>query len=422
MGKIINNKKGFVVLLNAILFVSILLAILFGISRPILAQYSSVQGFAQSKQSYLVAHSAVEDIFYRLKTGKNFPSSSTLTLSSGSATVSTLNSSGKRSITVNADTNDYQRNIKMDIGIGAGIDFNYGLQAGNGGMIINGESAIDGNVYSNSNINAISAVITGSAIAADTSYIGGATYVGGVRIGTAGVGDAWAANVRGARVEGNLYCTTGLNNNKSCNTSRGNPPPQPMPFSEEDIQSWKDEAAAGNTIGGITIGWAGGILGPTKITGNLVVNGGGTLTLNGPLWVEGNVTITNGGKVILPENYGENSETIVADGTITVSGGGSAGSGEDGSYLFMVSTSKCPDDTNCSGKSAINITGGAGAIAANAQKGNVALSGGADINAVVGNSITVSGGSTVTYDEGLASPSFQSGPSGGYIILDWNEI
>lgn len=255
-----------------------------------------------------------------------------------------------------------------------------------------------------------------------TSQIGGASYVGGVTIGTGGVGDAWASIVKGASVAGNLYCTTGTNNNKSCNTSKGLPPSTPMPFSESNINDWKNEAETGGTItGNYTIGYAGGTLGPKKITGNLTVNGGGTLTLSGPLWVVGNVTVTGGGKMKLPTGYAKNSETVVSDGIVTIAGGGSAGSGTAGSYLFIVSTSECPNDNNCSTNSAINVTGGAGAIAVDAQYGNVALSGGASLNAAVGNSISVTGGTVVTYDSGLASPSFVSGPSGGWNLNSWKE-
>ncbi|MES2213965.1 MAG: hypothetical protein V4465_01035, partial [Patescibacteria group bacterium] len=256
-----------------------------------------------------------------------------------------------------------------------------------------------------------------------SSYIGGASYATGFMVGTGGVGDAWATTVRGTSAQGHMYCTTGTNNNKACDTSKGSPPPQPLPFSDSNIQDWKDEGTVGGTItGNYTVGSAGATLGPKKITGNLVVNGGGTLNLTGTIWVQGNVTVTSGGSIKLPANYGSNSGTVIADGTITVSGGGSAGSGTAGSYLFVVSTSKCPNDTGCGGSSAINITGGAGAIAANAQNGDVALSGGAAINAVVGNSISITGGSTVTYNSGLASPSFQSGPSGGWDINSWKEV
>lgn len=261
------------------------------------------------------------------------------------------------------------------------------------------------------------------------STIGGANYVGGVQIG----GDAWATTVKGTSTQGNLYCTTGTYNNKSCNTGHGVPASQPMPFSEANIQAWKDDASAGGIITGATscpggysngdciVNWKGATFGPGKITGNLTVNGGGTLTLTGTVWVVGTVTVTGGGKIKLPQYYALNSGTIVSDSRMSIQGGGSLGSGTPGSYLFLVSTSKCPNDINCSGASAISVSGGAGAIAVNAQYGNVALSGGANLNAAVGKSISVTGGTEVTYDQGLASPSFSSGPSGSWVVDTWKE-
>ncbi len=573
----------------AVMFVlGISIVFMAAVATPVANQIRGASGYIQSKQGYILADSSVEDIIYRLNNGKVVGSSVESVLNGGGATTTITNvSASLKRILTTATVGDYVRKMQADVTMGSGVAFNYGLQAGNGGVTLGGGSTIIGNIYSNGDIDAISATITGSATAADsaalnadqvndtpttptnaitfrnvaasqdfaqsfqvstssplnkvqfyikkvgtpsdatvrlvadnagspsttvisigtisllssqvttsygwvevvfptnpslvpgttywivldsstqsssnyyviggnTSYaagtaktgsysgawtasgydgyfrlylggipsmIGGAGYVGGVTIGSGGVGDAWASTVRGASVAGNLYCTTGTNNNKACNTTHGTPSPQGMPFSDANIQDWKDEAAAGGTIAGnYTVGWAGGTLGPKKITGNLTVNGGGTLTLTGTIWVQGTVTITSGGRLVLPAAFAGNSGVMISDSTITVSGGGSAGSGTAGSYLFFVSTSRCPNDINCSGNSAINITGGAGAIAANAQSGNIALSGGASINAAVGNTITVSGGSTVTYDTGLASPSFSSGPSGSYIITDWSEL
>jgi hypothetical protein len=125
------------------------------------------------------------------------------------------------------------------------------------------------------------------------------------------------------------------------------------------------------------------------------------------------VTVTGGGKIKLPANYALNSETIISDSLVTINGGGSLGSGNPNSYLFIVSTSNS--------SSAISVTGGAGAIAVDAQNGTVALSGAASLNAAVGKTITVTGGTNLTYQQGLASPSFQSGPSGGWAIGSWGE-
>jgi hypothetical protein len=265
------------------------------------------------------------------------------------------------------------------------------------------------------------------------SLIGGAGYAGGVTIGTGGVGDAWATTVKGATVAGHLYCTTGANNSKACDTTHGAVPSVGLPFTDADVTNWKNTAAAGGIITGATkcpggssggnciVNSVGATFGPGEITGNLTVNGGGTLTLTGTLWVVGNITITGGGKIILPANYGLNSETIVSDNWVNISGGGSAGSGNSKSYLFIVSTSRCPYDTYCAGKSAMTVSGGAGAIAVDAQNGDVLLNGGANFDGAVGNSMTVTGGAIVNYNTGLASPAFSNGPSGGWNIGGWGE-
>jgi len=254
-----------------------------------------------------------------------------------------------------------------------------------------------------------------------SSMIGGNTWVGGVNIGTGSIGDAWATKVQGASVAGNLYCTTGSSNNKSCNTSKGTPPSIPLPFSDSNIAAWKAEAEAGGTISGNYSVPAGGVsLGPKKITGNLTV-ANGNLIITGTIWVTGTITLTSGRQINLPANFLRNSGTLISDGTVSLAGGSSIASGTPGSYVFVVSTSKCPNDINCGTNSAISVSGGGGAIAVDAQNGDVSLSGGSNINAAVGNSLSLFGGTTVTYDQGLASPSFKSGPTGGWNLTSWKE-
>jgi fibronectin-binding autotransporter adhesin len=577
------NQQGNVLIIVMVLFIVISLSIASGLVTPVLRAYRIAQNDVRSTRSYALAESGAEDAYYRILKGKQISSTETLTLDGHTATttISTIGGSQK-TIVSQGDVQDAQRKISVVLTTGTGIAFNYGLQAGNGGMTIGGTSTISGNVYSNSSINASSASITGSAVAADsaaltadqsnetpipptnaitfrnssstqdfaqsfqisstaplnkvqfyikkvgspadatirlvadnngtpstttipigtvalssgqvttsygwveavfqsppslmtdttywivvdngsqhqnnyymiaanTSYasgtaktgsygstwtaanldgyfriytggivslVGGGTSVGGVTIGS----DAWATKVTGATVQGNLFCQTGQNTNKACNTARSSPSPQALPFSDSNLAEWKDEGAAGGTINGdYSVGGAGDTLGPKKITGNLTVGSGGTLTLTGTLWVEGNVTVTSGGKIVLPTGYAINSGKIISDGRVSVSGGGSAGSGTPGSYLFIVSTSQCPNDPSCGGVNAITISGNAGAIAVDAQYGTVGLTGGAAIKAVVGNAISVSGGSVITYENGLASPSFSVGPSGAWEIQSWKE-
>ena len=252
-----------------------------------------------------------------------------------------------------------------------------------------------------------------------TSIIGGDTYVGGVAIGATSADNAWAHAVKGASVTGTIYCQTGSFNNKSCVTSRADPTPTIMPLSDNNIQIWKDEAAAGGIINGdYHVNYAGATLGPKKITGNLLVDGGGTLTVSGTLWVAGTITVTGGGKVRLASSYGANDGALVNDDRVIVSGGGTfSGSGTAGSYPFLITTSACPTESGCNGNNAITITGGAGTVALVAQNGTASINGGSAIKAVTAKQITMSGGAELVYDSGLISADFTSGPGGSWAFV-----
>ncbi len=257
-----------------------------------------------------------------------------------------------------------------------------------------------------------------------SSFIGGGTYAGALTIGTGGVGDAWATNVSGTTVAGTIYCQAGAVNNKACNTTRSSPPTQGFPLSDGNSDDWKEEASSGSiTTGNITVGSTGATMGPRKIIGNLLVNGGGTLTLTGPLWVTGNVTVTSGGKVKLASSMGSASAVLMSDTWISLGGGGSlTGSGTEGSYLLIISTSDCPTSSSCGGNSAINIAGGAGAFLLNAQNGTINFSGAANAKEVTAKKVSVTGGSTITHETGLANMNFTSGPSGSWNIQSWKEV
>lgn len=588
-----STEGGYIMIMNTLLFIAILMTIIIGVANAVLAHYVSAQAYISSKQSYLVAQSATEEALYRLKNNLNMPSSLTMTLPSGSATISVATISGGKTVTVNSQQNNYQRNTQLDLTLGTGVSFHYGIQAGNGGFILNGGAVVNGNVYSNGDIVATNGVtISGSAIAANsislitdqandtpatptnnisfrdtstnqdfaqsftvsgsalinkasfyikkvgapsditvrivndssgspgttnifttqgtltasqvstsaygwvdvvfpqnvqlvagvtywivldngsqsatnyyiiggnTSYAGGAakigkysgtwnntspsgldgyfriylgginsslggdSYPGGVYVGSAGVGDAWAHDVQGATVAGSLWCQTGSNNNKSCNTSRPDPSPQPYPVSDANIQDWKDEASAGGvTSGSVTVGSSNGTIGPREITGNLTVNGGGTLTVNGTIWVHGTLTVSGGGKIKLSSAYGSNGGVIVTDGNISLGGGGDlSGSGQTGSYLMVLTTSNCPLGPTCGGTNALTLSGGAGAVVLNAQNGTMILNGGSGVHEATAYQISVSGGADITYDAGLANMNFSSGPGGAYNISDWTEI
>jgi hypothetical protein len=239
---------------------------------------------------------------------------------------------------------------------------------------------------------------------------------GSITIGTASTDLAWAANVNGVSVTGPLYCQLATYSNKGCDTTRPSPSPLNYPISDSNITEWKDAADDGSIINGnVTIGNQGTTTGPLKINGNLTINGNGTMTLTGPIWVTGNISLTGGGTMALSYSYWSNSGIVVSDGTVNMSGNTNiTGSGQSGSYILIVTTSNST--------TAMSVSGGAGAVVLNAPNGTISFSGGAAAKSAVAKRITLAGGSTITYENGLQNANFSTGPSGSWTINSWQEI
>lgn len=239
-------------------------------------------------------------------------------------------------------------------------------------------------------------------------------------------GDAWAHNVSGANVTGTMYCQGSSYTSKNCNISRPDPVQQPFPVSDGNIEAWKEEALSGTvTSGNVTVGpWPNQhvTLGPGKIVGDLRVTAGGSLTVAGTLWVTGNVTVDGGATVRLASSYGAKSGIIVTDGRVIATGGGNfVGNGVSGNYILVITTSTCPVGA-CGGNPAITISGGAGSVILNSQKGTLRLTGGGTAKQLTAETIVMDGGTTVNYETGLMDMNFDSGPSGGWSVSEWNEI
>lgn len=248
------------------------------------------------------------------------------------------------------------------------------------------------------------------------STISGADQYNRLNVGSNGTGDVKASVVNYVNTPGTIYCTTGTQNNKSCNTTFSNPSVA-WPISDSNIQSWKDEAAAGTIYNGNQVTtWNGAnTYGVGKIVGSLDVISGWTATVNGTLWITGNLNVSGGSLLRLASSYGANSGVIIVDGTVSISSGGNmAGSGTNGSYITIVSLS--PNLNN-----AISLQGGSGAVVLVAQNGGINVSSGASAKEVTGYRVSVTGGSTITYESGLASLSFSSGPSGSWNVSKWQE-
>ena len=242
-----------------------------------------------------------------------------------------------------------------------------------------------------------------------------------LHIGTGGSGTAQAHTVNYINATGSIYCQTGTGNNKSC-ISQDDPSYISFPVSDANITEWKAEAQAGNTYNGTynTPSYGSEKLGPEIITGDLNVTGSNILYMTGTIWVKGNVTVSGAAKIVLDSTYGNTSGILVSDGWLDLEGSGQLnGTGQAGSYILFTTTSNC--SISYCAHNAIDISGNAGSVILNAQKGTISFSGSASAKEATGYKIILVGGTTVNYESGLANVNFTSGPSGGWNINSWKE-
>lgn len=428
----IKKNGGAAMIMVVFFFVFISLTILIGIINPVIGEYRISSNNFDSKQSYFNAESGAEDILYRIKNNMSIGiigTGRTLFLNGSFVPIATSLTDlggGRKQIVTTGSIDSNERKVSLTLTTVQGVSFNYGVLVGQGGVTLGGGGIINGNIYANGPITGdSSAIITGTAISANSSASSAGQIINGsitgnsssqwnqLHIGTVS-GTAQAHTVNYVNSTGDIYCKSGTGNNKNC-IDKDDPTYIAYPVSEANMAEWQAEAISGGTYtGDYSVNWAGATLGPKKIDGDLKVSGGGTLIVSGTIWVTGNIILNGGSLIKLASSYGTNDGVIIADGTISVTGGGHAdGSGTSGSYLMLLSLSD--------GANAMSISGGAGAVIAYAPYGTITISGGASLKEATGYKMVVLGGSSITYESGLTNNNFSSGPSGSWGIEGWRE-
>ena len=165
-----SNQSGAAMLIAVIFLIFISLAVIAGLVVPSVRGYQVASENINSKKSYFLAESGVEDAYYRILNNKPITSSETINLDSNSTTTSIITTNGKKEIISLGNVSNYQRKVDLSLASGTGASFNYGVQTGLGGIDIQGSSGVNGNVYANGPITgSTSAYISGTAISANSS-------------------------------------------------------------------------------------------------------------------------------------------------------------------------------------------------------------------------------------------------------------
>lgn len=218
-------------------------------------------------------------------------------------------------------------------------------------------------------------------------------------------------------------CTTGAAT-VHCHNGQSDQSPKSLPIQDSQVTVFE----AQGTSGGITncstpCTVSSGSIGPREYDGDLTLSG--TVTLTGTIWVKGNLTVN--GIVKLSSSFGSNSGTIVVDdpanratkGMITtgVSACLEKYSSASTNYLMVIAMS---DNLGNGSAAAINVGNDfckddvLGSSVLYASNGSIDLSNNAEIKELAGQRIHLSNNVTATYEIGLASVLFSSGPGGSW--------
>ncbi|MDP3874948.1 MAG: hypothetical protein Q8Q22_00290 [bacterium] len=447
----INLESGQAIMVATIFFLVVSVTIILGMVGPILRQQKIASQLVLSRQSYFLAEASVEDVVYRLRTGKPVSSTEILSLSGSIVTTVTTDTAEGKQIVATGEVKETVRKVKANLILGTGIAFHYGVQIGQGGLEMSNSSKVIGNAYSNGNIiGTNSARIQGTAIASGPTGI-----IDGMNID----GDAWSHTIKGistvggnathavlqnTTVTGNVVadsisnCTIGgtakYDTKLSCTVTGTITIPNPdvfvpadilpLPISEAQIDAWEQEAEVGGVVGNQIYSSGTRNLGPKKINGDLILSNTAELVVTGTLWVTGEIKLSNSAILRLDANYDNLSGVVMAGidesaiaGYIEISNSAQVlGSGSAGSYIMLLSQKEGI------GSDAIKTSNSSAAAILYAGEGQIEISNNAALKEVTAYKLEINNSATVTYESGLANNNFSSGPGGGYEISSWKEI
>jgi cytoskeletal protein CcmA (bactofilin family) len=437
------------ILLLALVFMVIVTSLVVSLVGYAASQIKAHRQAVAREQGINIAEAGAELAIWKLNNQAGYSGETNTSYGNGVYSVTITNLSGTSklvkvdSYVPNATNPKAHRTVQITTATGTeNLGFNYGVQIGAGGLTMDNNSQVNGNIYSNGDIiGANTATVTGDVIVATTHQvdnlnIGGNALARKVTNSTIS-GNVSAYTLSGSTVTGNVSadsisdCTVNGNavyNSRDDCTVVGtsttpndsvpqNQPEEDLPIDQSQIDNWQQEATDGGTVGSQTINGTVS-LGPVKINGDLQING--TLNVTGTIWVTGSVTTSNGSTLKLDSSYGSLSGILVAGvagsstaGTVTLSNNSEIrGSGTTGSYLMVLSQKSSITSV------AIDIANNASGAIYYAGTGLVNLSNNAHGKEITAYKVHLNNGAIVTYESGLGSSQFSSGPAGGWQYLE----
>ncbi len=192
--KYTNNQSGQVVMAAVLVFMTLSLVVVIGISAPIAAQIRNSAISLESRKTVATAEILNDDALYRLNSGQALPGTIVLSLNQSTSTATVSDIGGTKHVVTDGISRSTSRGSKAVFAQGgSAAPISYALHTGIGGLQITGGSRVTGNVFANGNVigygggNIVGSVTAASTLAetlvidnTDTTAIYGGIDVGKV--------------------------------------------------------------------------------------------------------------------------------------------------------------------------------------------------------------------------------------------------
>lgn len=421
-----NYKRGAATVVVTVLFLIIVVFVVVGTTTSVSKAVEAVRVSRESIESLSVVDSSQEDAIYRIKRGLPYDSEEVVELGGAYATSTITDDleTGEKFVSTIGDKNKSFRKRNTGLIKGDDISFNYGVQVGQGGLLLKNGSSVNGNVYSSGNVNASSSnYIRGSVISAGPT---------GLVMGVYGTSSVYAHNIKDSTVEGDAFYTT-ISNSSVWGTLYPNSTDQPLrdlPITDATIEEWKDTAEAGGVSTSCTITTT-ITIGPKKYDCDLLnIRSSANVTLAGMVWVDGNLEVENNAIVRIDEELGSRSLAIIADkesnrldaGTVLLQNNAVFyGTGEIESQVLIVSGNTSEEN----GGSVLGIdleNNNAGDLSLYCNHCRIRIQNNAVLTSVTGYLVEMINNAVLNYRQGIASSIFDTGPGGSWDISGTSEV
>lgn len=421
------HHRGYVILLALIVG-----AVVMTTSVAFLNYYGSAVGAVRvataSAQALALAEAGIDKAVYELNQNGSYAGESGTVLGNGTFTISATAVDGNtKRITATGfvpnstnprATKVVQTSVSIDTEV---VSFSFGVQAGDGGILLENNASVRGNVYANGPVTGQNSnIVHGAVISAGPSGL-----INGVHATSSG----YAHTIQNATINGDAYFQS-ISNTTVGGTEYPGSTDQAttsLPIPDALIEEWKAAALAGGAhtspcpyeiSTSVT-------LGPKKIDCDFSIKGNNiTVTLGGPLWIKGNVNIENSPTIEIPASQSGRSIPIVVDDPSNRLMGSKVelensavfeGSG-DNSHILLVSQNNSAE----SGGSTVAIdvkNTVSGDLLVYAGHGEIVLQNNINLREVTAWRIKAKNFSEIVYKTGLGNTLFPSGPGGSWTVV-----